>query len=248
MGARSFLVHGLLAGLIAGLVAFGAASVVGEPTIEAAIALEESHAPTHDHVEEAPVSRATQSTVGLAAGTVGSGLVLGGLLGLVAAGAVGRLGRLGPTGSTALTGAVATVSFALVPFLKYPATPPAAGDPTTIDERTATYFGLVVLSVAAAVGAVVLATRLLRSGRSGYAAGAVAVVGYLAVVGVAAALLPSADVGEFPGQLLWEFRVAALLVLLALWGSLTLVLTGLVNRQWRRVRVDEARRELAASL
>lgn len=263
MGARSFLVHGLLAGLIAGLVAFGAASVVGEPTVEAAIALEES--PAHDHAdpesdpesdaadpatdqEVAVVSRATQSTIGLAAGTVGSGLVLGGLLGLVCAATLGRLGPLGPTASTALTGTVAVVSFALVPFLKYPATPPAAGDPTTIDERTATYFGLVALSVAAAVGAVVLATRLLRSGRSGYAATAVAVVAYLAVVGTAAALLPAAEVAGFPGQLLWEFRVASLLVLLALWASLVLVLTGLVDRQWRAVRADRARRELAASL
>ncbi len=38
LSARSFLVRGLLAGLIAGIVAFGVAFVVGEPSINAAIA------------------------------------------------------------------------------------------------------------------------------------------------------------------------------------------------------------------
>lgn len=271
MGARQFLLHGLLAGLVAGLVAFGVASVVGEPAVEAAIALEEqAAAPSgehdHDHTdeadaghthsheesgdadEEAVVSRATQSGLGLAVGTVASGLVLGGLLGLVAAAAMGRLGGLGPVASTALVGGVAATAFALVPFWKYPATPPAAGDPTTIDERTATYFGFVALSVLAALAAVWLAVRLLRSGRSGYAACAAAVVGYVAVVGTAAAVLPAADVGDFPGQLLWEFRARALVVLVALWGTLVLVTTGLVDRSWRALLVSEERRAFKASL
>jgi hypothetical protein len=39
--ARDFLVRGLLAGLIAGLVAFGVAYVVGEPSVNVAIAFEE---------------------------------------------------------------------------------------------------------------------------------------------------------------------------------------------------------------
>ena len=40
--ARDFLIRGLLAGLFAGLVAFGVAYVVGEPSVDAAIAIEES--------------------------------------------------------------------------------------------------------------------------------------------------------------------------------------------------------------
>ena len=44
LSARAFLVRGLLAGLIAGIVAFGVAFVVGEPSINAAIAFEEEAA------------------------------------------------------------------------------------------------------------------------------------------------------------------------------------------------------------
>jgi len=273
VGARQFLLHGLLAGLIAGFVAFGVASVAGEPAVDAAIALEEqAAAPSggdhhhedqrgdqhgdedahehegHSHDDEAAVSRATQSGIGLATGTLASSLVLGGLLGLVSATAMGRLGGLGPVASTALVGGIAAVAFTLVPFWKYPATPPAAGDPATIDERTATYFGFVAISVLAAVAATWLASRLLHRGRSGYVACAAAVVGYVAAVGTAAALLPAADVGDFPGQLLWEFRARALLVVVAMWGTLVLVTTGLVDRSWRAARASEERRALKASL
>lgn len=260
MGARQLLLHGLLAGLVAGLVAFGVASVVGEPAVEAAIALEgashHSHEPgrAHDpggaHEPEPEVSRGTQRGIGLLAGMLATGLVLGGLTGLAAAAALGRLGSLAPAASTALVTGVAAVSFSVVPFLKYPATPPAAGDPSTIDERTAAYFGFVTLSVAAAVGAVWLGRRLLRTlGEHGaFAASACAVGGYVGVVAMASALLPAAAVGAFPGQLLWDFRVAALLVLLSLWATLAVVLTGLVDRTWSRVRAEEERRALAASL
>ena len=50
--ARNFLVRGLLAGLVAGLVAFGVAYVVGEPSVNASIAIEESGGSGHDHADE----------------------------------------------------------------------------------------------------------------------------------------------------------------------------------------------------
>ncbi|HKN44936.1 MAG TPA: CbtA family protein, partial [Propionibacteriaceae bacterium] len=50
--ARNFLVRGLLAGLFAGLVAFGVAYTVGEPSVNASIAIEESGGSGHDHGDE----------------------------------------------------------------------------------------------------------------------------------------------------------------------------------------------------
>ncbi|MES2944793.1 MAG: CbtA family protein, partial [Pseudomonadota bacterium] len=44
MNARTFLIHGLIAGLLAGIAAFLVAYSIGEPPIDAAIALEESNA------------------------------------------------------------------------------------------------------------------------------------------------------------------------------------------------------------
>lgn len=255
MTARNFLVRGLLAGLIAGLFAFAVAYTVGEPHVDAAIALEEAAAAeqeaTGHHEEEDPgteISRENQSTWGLATGTLAIGVALGGVVGLVSAFAVGRLGRLRPSQSTALVALIGFVAVTLVPFLKYPATPPAVGNEDTLGDRTLEYFGLLGLSILAAVGAVMLAQRLLGS-LGTYRAVLAAAGGYLLVVIVAAVLLPTVnEVGDFPADTLWYFRLASLLTLATLWAAIGVVLTGLVGRLYEREASAAARRDLAASL
>lgn len=149
MNARAFLVRGLLAGLMAGFTAFAVAYVVGEPHVDRAIAIEESAATPADHHHDAApvVSRQDQSTWGLVTGTVTIGVTVGGILALVAAEVMGRIGQLSPGTSTALVGAIGYVSVVLIPFLKYPATPPAVGSGDTIGTRTALYFTFLVISV-----------------------------------------------------------------------------------------------------
>lgn len=267
MTARALLVRGLLAGLVAGLATFLVAYSVGEPPLQEAIALEQVGAVAgseagddHEHGEgtaeghphpqtgEAVVSRHAQRTWGLLTGTVAIGVALGGILALVAAATMGRLGRLTPGQSTALVVLVGFVAFALVPFLKYPATPPGVGSGDTIGDRTALHFGFVLLSVMAAAAATYVALRVRQ--RAGTHAGVVAgVAGYLVVVVVAAQVLaPAERVGDFPADTLWSFRVAALLTLATLWGVLGVVLTGLVSRLHDQQSAAARRRELALSL
>ena len=266
MTTRTFLVHGLLAGLLAGIAAFVVAYTVGEPQIDKAIALEEvagapasdghdhTHADPsqdaagHSHGDEAVVSRTTQSTLGLATGTLALGVVLGGFTGLLAAAGLGRLGGLRPAASTALVALLAAVSFSVVPFLKYPATPPAVGSGETIDSRTALWFGFVAVSLTAVVAAVAVARRAARhwSGVPGVVAGAAT---YVVVVGVAALAFPKVDeLGNFPASILWDFRMSSLLTLVAMWAVIGAVLTLLVDRTWRQHSAIAAQRELAASL
>lgn len=260
MNARALLVRGLLAGLIAGLAAFFVANVVGEPHVEAAIALEESgaaegHSHSHSH-EEADsgeeavfeVSRTNQSTWGLLTGSLAIGVALGGLVALVAAGTLGRLGRLLPGQSTALVALIGFVSVALVPFLKYPATPPAVGSGDTIGDRTALYFGFLVVSVLAAVLATYAATRLRD--RLGTYGGVVAgIAAYLLVVVVAGQVFATVnEVGDFPADTLWFFRRSSVFTLATMWGVLGVVLTGLVIRLYAQETAVTERRELAASL
>lgn len=271
MTPRTFLVHGLLAGLVAGLAAFLVAYVVAEPQVDAAIALEQAgsaepaehshdegtaaHSHEHDeeeaghsHGEEAEVSRSTQSTWGLATGTLLLGTVLGGATALAAAFALGRLGRLDARGSTAVVTLVGFVATALVPFLKYPPTPPAVGDGETIGERTALYFGFWAISLVAAVAAVVLARRLLEP-LGGLGAVVTATAAYLVVVvGIGTALPTVNELGDFPADVLWYFRRESLLTLVALWAVLGVVLTALVGRDADRVVAAQQRREAAAAL
>ncbi|WP_019145820.1 CbtA family protein [Aeromicrobium massiliense] len=272
MTPRTFLVHGLLAGLVAGLAAFLVAYVVAEPQVDAAIALEEAgsaepaehshaegtaaHAHEHDHGEEAghshgegaEVSRSTQSTWGLATGTLLLGSVLGGGTALGAAFALGRLGGLGARASTAVVALAGFVATSLVPFLKYPPTPPAVGDGETIGERTALYFGFWAISLVAGVAAVVLGRRLLEP-FGGLGAVVAATAAYLVVVvGIGTALPTVNELGDFPADVLWYFRRESLLTVAALWAVLGVVLTALVGRDADRVVVAQQRREAAAAL
>lgn len=256
MTARTFLIHGLIAGLLAGFATFLVAYAAGEPHVEEAIALEQAgaaeQAPAEDsHDDEkgaTEVSRDHQSTWGLLTGTLAVGVALGGVVALVAAGTLGRMGGLLPGQSTALVVLLGFVSYALVPFLKYPATPPAVGSGDTIGDRTALYFGFVVVSVVAAGAATYAAVKLHH--RLGAYGGVVAgAAGYLVVVVIAGQLFATVnEVGDFPADTLWFFRRASLFTLATMWAVIGVVLTGLVSRRYATQTAEARRRALAASL
>lgn len=265
MTPRNFLIRGLLAGLLAGFFAFAVAYTVGEPQVDAAIAVEaagsaeapaadhpdDGHTHTHGHGEEdsgTEVSRDTQSTWGLATGILAVSTAIGGVIGLVSAFAVGRIGRLRPSQSTALIALIGFVATWLVPFAKYPATPPAVGNPDTIGDRTMQYFAMLVISVVAAVAVVLLARRLL--GNLGtYRTVVASIAAYLTVVIVAGVLLPTVnEIGDFPGDTLWYFRRASLMTNATLWGVLGVILAGMIGRLYERDTIAAARKDFAASL
>ena len=205
----SFLVRGLLAGLFAGVVAFGVGYAVGEPSIDAAIAIEEAGAHSHEagHPEEeagTEVPRSLQSTLGLLTATAVAGTTLGGLVGVLSALALGRFGGLGVRGSTLLITAVGFVSLYAVPFVAYPPNPPAVGHAETIGTRTALYFATVAISVVAALTAVLVGRRLAERLGS-WSAALLGVAGHLLVCGVALGLLPGYDEvpADFPATVLY---------------------------------------------
>ncbi|MEO7352057.1 MAG: CbtA family protein [Marmoricola sp.] len=257
MTARAFLIRGLLVGLLAGFATFAVAYTVAEPHVQAAINLEESKSAAepkatekgHHHEESGTVvSRHNQRTWGLLTGSLSVGLALGGIVALVAAGVVGRLGRLTPRQSTAVVALVGFVAVALVPFLKYPATPPAVGNGETIGSRTAYYFLFLLISLVMAVSATVLARQLLE--RSGAYVAVVAGIGfYLVVMVVAGQLMPTVnELGDFPADTLWYFRRASLMTLATMWAVIGVGLAGLVGKLDQGAQATRARRELAASL
>ncbi|MDX3096325.1 CbtA family protein [Streptomyces sp. ME19-03-3] len=226
---RRLLVRGMLAGLAAGALALAVAYLLGESRVDAAIAFEESHA--HEHGDAEPVGRALQSTAGLATGLLVYGVALGGIAALAYCFALGRIGRFGARSTAMLLSTAALVAVYVVPFLKYPANPPAVGDPDTIGRRTALYFLMMLLGVLLAVATVILGRRLAPRLGNWYAT--VAAGGFLVVtVGLAYAFLPAVnEVPEhFPAALLWQFRLAALAVQLTLWTCFGLVFGHLAGR------------------
>ncbi|GAA2274400.1 CbtA family protein [Actinomadura luteofluorescens] len=238
---RTLLVRGLLLGLLAGLVAGVFAFAVGEPRIDDAIALEnaaaapghgaaaepesathghesgthEQETGKHEHGEE--VSRGTQKA-GLFLATGLYGLAVGGVFALAFA---GLRGRVGPRSDAALALAAAGTAFAaviVVPFLKYPANPPAVGDPETINTRTLLYLAMIGVGLLSTAIAVTTA-RGVRGGP--WARWPAAVLAFVVPVAVASLLLPTVDEvpDGFPATLLWQFRITSLGTQLVFWAS-----------------------------
>jgi predicted cobalt transporter CbtA len=266
MNPRAFLVRGLLVGLLAGFATFLVAHQVGEPHVERAIALEEAgsadehtHDETgaadesagHSHGDEdggTEVSRSNQRTWGLLTGTLAVGIATGGIIALLSAFAVGRMGRLTPRQSTTVVALIGFAAYSLVPFLKYPATPPAVGNGDTIGERTGWYFLFVLLSVLAAVLCTVLVLRTWEQ-LGAFQATVIALAAYVAVVVVLGQVLPTVnEVGDFPADTLWFFRRASLLTLCTMWAVIGIGLAWAVGKLYERSSAETARRELAASL
>jgi predicted cobalt transporter CbtA len=235
---RKLLICGLVAGMCGGLLATGFVALAGEPAVDHAIAYENAkdapepmaHA-QREAAQPAPVPRDLQKSVGLTTAAVVYGLALGGIFALVFALAYGRVGRADPrTTAYALAGAAFTV-FYLVPFVKYPASPPGATDPATIGKRTALYATMVAISVLATVAAARLRPLLARR-LAGHAANVGAGLAFVAVVAGAGLALPSIDEvpRDFPATTLWRFREASIGMQAVLWLTIGLVFAAAAQR------------------
>jgi hypothetical protein len=226
--ARALLLRGMLAGVLAGLLAVGFAMLFGEPQLELAIGFESLTA----HATEAElVGRAMQRSVGLLIAGVASGAALGGIVALVFAFAYRRIGPVGPRALAALLSGAGFIAVVLVPQLKYPANPPPIGAPDTIGMRTALYFEMILITLAALVLAVLLARALLvRIGT--WNAWLVAGGAFICVVAAVQAALPAVnEVPQgFPADVLWRFRIASLGTQFMLWAWFGAIFGALAER------------------
>ena len=120
----------------------------------------------------------------------------------------------------------------MVPALKYPANPPAVGDPTTAGDRAVQYAALLALSIALAVVLVRLSawlrsriddpTRLL-------AIAAATLVAYGLLL-IALPGTPDAIHPVVPAKLVWDFRVQSLGGLALMWAVIGLGLGWALER------------------
>jgi hypothetical protein len=242
---RRGMAAGLLAGLLAGLFAF----IVAEPLLDRAVELEAGEPPGvahaheggsdtegHPHGEEGEgvFGRATQKA-GLFFATGLSGVFFGGIFGLAFAYFRGRMDSGSDWVRSLSLAAAIFAGVALIPSLKYPANPPAVGDPETIGARTTAYFAMVGLSLLVVLAAW-SASKLLKGRGVSTPARHVAVgLGTVAVVAVLLLALPAAaDPGDFPAGLLWNFRLSSLGTQLVLWTGLGVLFGALCERANRK--------------
>jgi hypothetical protein len=192
----------------------------------------DAHAHMADHDEPELVSRSVQAGLGLFVAVLVYSAAFGGLFGLAFAFAYGRTsGGLTPQALSAALAATGFVAIYLVPSMKYPANPPAVGEPETIGVRTALYFVMIAISLAAMIAS--LAAKRLFVARFGeWNAGLLAAACYIVLVAIAALLLPAINEvpEQFPAVVLWNFRIASIGAQLIMWAALGLLFGALSQR------------------
>jgi hypothetical protein len=245
--AGTLLVRGMLVGILAGLLCFGFLKIVGEPQVDRAIAFEtqldeaKAHAAAQaliakglpapkEEPEPELVSRRVQAGIGLFTGVMVYNVAFGGLFALAFGLCYARMGDFSPRTTAALLAILGLVAVYVVPNLKYPANPPSVGNPATIGMRTALYFSMIAISLAAIIVAGMLRLRLLaRYGH--WNAFLIAAGAYLITVAVAGLVLPPINEvpPEFPAVVLWQFRMASAGAQLIMWTTLGLLFGALAE-------------------
>jgi len=233
-------VRGMLVGIVAGLLSFAFLKIYGEPQVDIAIAFEtqmeaaEAAAAGASSGEEEHelVSRKVQAGLGLFVAVMVYSVAFGGLFGLAYAFAYRRVpGAVTSQGVSILLAAAGFVAIYLVPNLKYPANPPSVGDARTIGVRTALYFIMIAVSIAAMIGAFSL-KRLLARRLSDWNSTLAVAAYYVVIVAIAGLLLPAVNEvpAQFPAVVLWKFRVASIGAQFIMWATLGLLFGALTQR------------------
>lgn len=282
------MVRGALSGAVAGLAAFIFTRIFAEPVISDAIDYESgrdaaehaqhhaaqhaeaAHAAAHSHSGGSEVfSRTVQMNAGVGVGLVLFGAAMGALVAVGYVIAVGRVGRVRPFALALLLPAFYFVGVFAVPFLKYPANPPAIGHEETIRVRGALYLGLVLISCAGLFLAVYFGQKLYRR-LSLYQSVLLAGLGYSVLMAIVFFVLPEfghlhdnvVDYGRhatetplpmrdshgtivypgFPADLLAKFRVYSVINQLILWGGIALIFAPQARRLLDPGAADAAKR------
>lgn len=234
---RSVVGRALAAGAVVGVLLAAYLFAVVEPAIGAAVELEEIHAEREVapggalRSEDPPFTRSEQVGGGMVASFV-TAIAAAVIFGTVYAAVRHRVPARSDLTRALWLAAVGFATVALIPALKYPASPPGVGDPDTVGERTVLYLICLSVSVLLAIALTRLSgalhARLDDHTRIVVVATASVVAYGLLLVALPAA--PPAGESAVPPELVWDFRVRSLGGLALMWLGLGLGLGWLLDR------------------
>jgi predicted cobalt transporter CbtA len=239
---KRIIARGLMAGAIGGVLAFLFARTFVEPVIARALEYEEAHEQGHDHGVEL-FTRGVQANVGMGFGVLAFSVAMGALFAVVYCVAYGRVGNLSPRLLSVLLAGGMFLSLYVIPFLKYPPSPPAVSLEETIRQRTLLYLLMVVLSAALLVAAVYLGHRLVAQ-FGHWSATLIGAGCYVVAISLVMLMLPTIDEtpDDFSADVLYEFRLYSLGTQLVLWAIIGLVFASMAQRL-----LGERRRETVSA-
>jgi len=201
------VLRGALAGVIAGIIGFVFARIFAEPVINQAIDYESGRDEILGKLSEAAggmpgmdgpeiFSRAVQSTVGIATGVIAFSAAMGALVAVAYVALHGRV-HVRPRILVWMIAGFGFLGVYLLPFVKYPANPPAIGHDFTIVTRGHLYLTMVAGSVILLGLAVYLCRILVRRFSIGIAV-ALSTAAFAVVFGALISVLPA--LGDLPAN------------------------------------------------
>lgn len=218
------LSSGVIAGIILAFLNLG----IVEPTIDKAIALEvQKQVSSGENVNMSELIdyRYWQKAGAFAGGAIyGAGLAS--LFGVVFVFARSKLpGKNNKQKAILLAGVMWLVLFLMV-ALKYPANPPAVGDPETIYYRETLYVGYILISGLAALGMAVIWIRTRMNSKK-----IIIPLMYAAIMVTAYVVMPSnPDKIEISMDLIQTFRIVTAITIGVFWGILGIIFGSLWDK------------------
>jgi predicted cobalt transporter CbtA len=218
------LSSGVIAGIILAFLNLG----IVEPTIDKAIALEVQKQVSSG--ENVNMSELIDYRYWQKAGTFAGGAIYGAglasLFGVVFVFAGSKLpGKNNKQKAILLAGIMWFVLFLMV-ALKYPANPPAVGDPETIYYRETLYVGYILISGLAALGMAVIWIRTRMNSKK-----IIIPLMYAAIMVTAYVVMPSnPDKTEISMDLIQTFRILTAITIGVFWGTLGIIFGSLWDK------------------
>lgn len=217
-----FIAITLLAGAIAGTILGAINQVAVEPYIDHAVELEMQNTNQSSQIinpAEFTAYRLWQRGGEIVAGTI-LGLSIGSLFGIVFAYTHNSVPGSNNKKKALIVAGIMWFVLFLIPALKYPANPPAVGDPETIYYRQSLYVAFLVISGFSALG---LAFLYRKMGALNIKK-AIIPVAYAAIISGAYLAMPAnPDPINAPMDLVMGFRITSAITISMFWGLLGVI-------------------------
>jgi predicted cobalt transporter CbtA len=237
MKSLTFIFVSLLSGVIAGVILAGVNYFVAEPFIDQAIGIEVDNSIASGEVvdfDELSSYRVWQKEGTFAAGAF-LGLTYGAILGIVYVISRKYLPSSNDRKKALILAAIMCLSLYIVPFIKYPANPPAVGDPETIGLRDSLYTSYQLASGLIALGVSILVYKLWKISYIKY----VIPIIYLGLVAFIYAVFPAnPDEITAPMDLVNAFRAVTFGTMVMFY----LVLGAIFGIMWNKFKPHETAR------
>jgi predicted cobalt transporter CbtA len=237
MKTITFIAITLLAGAIAGTILGVINQVVVEPYIEHAIEIEMQNTAQSDQAvnpAEFTAYRFWQKGGEIVAGTI-LGLSIGSLFGIVFAYTRSSIPGSDNKKKALIVAGIMWFVLFLIPALKYPANPPAVGDPETISYRQSLYVAFLAISGFSALGLTFLYGKM----RALNTKKAIIPAVYTAIIAGAYFAMPAnPDPINAPMDLVIGFRITSAITISMFWGLLGIIF----GTFWDKLNPDETAR------